>query len=217
MKSHLRQLNIFLIIFFGISLFFYILINGGAFTRNLRYALFLNSPFASSDLKSGEILAFSGDPDEIKQLKSGEYELYLPKIDTRTPIIVPTENTTKGILAGMEEGVSIYPDSAPISEKIGRSVILGHSSRASWYRGEYATVFSLLPQMKVGDKFYILSKNQKLTYEVFAVNYLSPADTNLELSKPTNFAEVDLITCYPIGSASKRNLVQAKLVSAEKL
>lgn len=217
MKSHLRQLNIFLILFFGISLFFYILINGGAFTRNLRYALFLNSPFASSDLRSGEILAFSGDPDEIRTLESGEYELYLPKIDTRTPIIVPEENSTKGILAGMEEGVSIYPDSAPISEKVGRSVILGHSSRASWYRGDYATVFSLLPQMKVGDKFFVISKNQKLTYEVFAVNYLSPADTNAELSKPTTFAEVDLITCYPIGGASKRNLVQAKLISADNL
>jgi len=161
MKANLRQLNIFLILFFGISLFFYILINGGAFTRNLRYVLFLNSPFASSDLRNGDILAFSGDPNEIKQLESGEYQLYLPKIDTRTPIIVPKENSTKAILAGMEEGVSIYPDSAPISEKVGRSVILGHSSRASWYRGDYATVFSLLPQMKVGDKFFVISKNQK--------------------------------------------------------
>ena len=217
MKANLRQLNIFLILFFGISLFFYILINGGAFTRNLRYVLFLNSPFASSDLRNEDILAFSGDPNEIKQLESGEYQLYLPKIDTRTPIIVPKENSTKAILAGMEEGVSIYPDSAPISEKVGRSVILGHSSRASWYRGDYATVFSLLPQMKVGDKFFVISKNQKLTYEVFAVIYMTPADTNAELSKPTNFAEVDLITCYPIGSASKRNLVQAKLVDTENL
>ena len=217
MKANLRQLNIFLILFFGISLFFYILINGGAFTRNLRYVLFLNSPFASSDLRNGDILAFSGDPNEIKQLESGEYQLYLPKIDTRTPIIVPKENSTKAILAGMEEGVSIYPDSAPISEKVGRSVILGHSSRASWYRGDYATVFSLLPQMKVGDKFFVISKNQKLTYEVFAVSYMNPADTNAELSKPTNFAEVDLITCYPIGGASKRNLVQAKLVDTENL
>ena len=217
MKANLRQLNIFLILFFGISLFFYILINGGAFTRNLRYVLFLNSPFASSDLRNGDILAFSGDPNEIKQLESGEYQLYLPKIDTRTPIIVPKENSTKAILAGMEEGVIIYPDSAPISEKVGRSVILGHSSRASWYRGDYATVFSLLPQMKVGDKFFVISKNQKLTYEVFAVSYMNPADTNAELSKPTNFAEVDLITCYPIGGASKRNLVQAKLVDTENL
>ncbi len=217
MRAHLRQLNIFLILFFGISLFFYLLINGGAFTRNLRYSLFLNSPFASSDLKSGDILAFTGDPDEIKQLESGQFELYLPKIDTRAPIIVPEDGTTKAILAGMEEGVSIYPDSAPISEKVGRSVILGHSSRASWYRGDYATVFSLLPQMKVGDKFFVLSKDQKLTYEVFAVNYMTPDATNVELSKPATFAEVDLITCYPIGSASKRNLVQAKLVSAEKL
>lgn len=215
MRAHLRQLNIFLILFFGISLFFYLLLNGGAFFINLRYALFLNSPFASSDLKSGDILAFSGNPDEIKLLESGEYELVLPKIDTRTPIIVPEDGSTKSILAGMEGGVSIYPDSAPISEKIGRSVILGHSSRASWYRGNYATVFSLLPQMKVGDKFFVISKDRKLTYEVFAVNYLSPADTNAELSKPTTFAEVDLITCYPIGSASKRNLVQAKLVDSQ--
>ncbi len=217
MKAHLRQLNIFLILFFGMSLFFYLLLNGGAFFINLRYALFLSSPFASSDLKGGDILTFSGDPNEIKQLQSGEYELYLPKIDTRTPIIVPADGSTKAILAGMEGGVSIYPDSAPISEKVGRSVILGHSSRASWYRGNYATVFALLPQMKVGDKFFVLSKNQKLTYEVFAVSYMTPDATNAELSKPTNFAEVDLITCYPIGHASKRNLVQAKLTDTEAL
>lgn len=217
MRSHLRQLNIFLILFFGISSFFYFLLNGGAFFINLRYTLFLNSPFASSDLKGGDILAFSGTPNEIKQLQSGQYELYLPKVDTRAPIIVPADSSTKSILAGMEEGVSIYPDSAPISEKVGRSVILGHSSRASWYRGGYATVFSLLPQMKVGDKFFVLSKNQKLIYEVFAVSFMTPDDTNAELSKPTRFAEVDLITCYPIGHASKRNLVQAKLIDAEVL
>ena len=213
-----RRWNIFFLTFFGFSLFFYFLLNGGAYWRILRYNLFLHSPLASADLKVGDILtlpsqaAGAGAP----KITSGGYELLVPKIDVAAPIAVPEDGTKKGILASLEEGVGLYPGSAEPGER-GRIIILGHSSRASWYRGDYATIFAVLPELKEFDTFFVAGGWKKYTYQVFARKILSPADTNVLLATPSLESEVDLVTCYPIGSASKRTVIQAKLIAAQAI
>ncbi len=212
-KKRARNLVIFLTLFAGTSLFFYLLLNGGAFFKELRYAIFLNSPFVSYDLKNGEILRIAS---AVKLPAGANHQLFVPRIQVETPVVSPNDPSTKAILAAMEDGVALYPGSVEPGTS-GRVVILGHSSRASWYRGGYATIFSLLPQMKIGDKMFIIGRNKKYTYEVFDKKILSPNDTNALLASVPGDSQLVLITCYPIGSASQRIIVLSKLVAAESL
>ena len=187
--------------------------NGGAFFKEMRYAIFLNSPFVSYDLKTGEILNLAA---RASLPPGADYQLFLPRIQVQTPIVAPNDSATKAVLAAMEDGVALYPGSV-LPGDAGRAVMLGHSSRASWYRGDYATIFSLLPQMKTGDEIYIVGKDKKYVYQVFDKRVLSPSDTNALLSSTVSDSQIALIPCYPIGSASQRNIVLAKLIAAENI
>ncbi len=216
-----KEILIFLILFFGMSLFSFWLLNGGAYAKNLRYSLFLNSPLAAADLKTGQLLEIKkADGATIPQqtptttsINQG-FTLLIPKIGVSAPIVLNPEDDMKSILASLEDGVGLYPGSE-LPGKPGRAVVLGHSSRASWYRGEYATVFALLPKLEVKDTFYVYEGQKRYTYEVIDKKVLSPQDTTTFLSTNTPDSEVDLITCYPIGSASKRTIIQGKLVKTE--
>jgi LPXTG-site transpeptidase (sortase) family protein len=150
-------------------------------------------------------------PGASAQSAVSPYRLVIPKIGVNVPMVFPSDDSMKAILASLEQGVGIYHGS-DLPAELGRTVVLGHSSRASWYRGDYATVFSLLPKLEQLDEFYVLEGNKKHRYIVFAKQYLSPAETNAVLSGMSAGSEIDLITCYPIGSASQRTLIRAKYI-----
>ncbi len=212
-RQTLKGAFIFLILFLSFSLFFYFLFNGGAFWKNIRYAIFLNSPFVSSDLRNNSIFALG----RAETLPPGaNYRLLIGKIEADAPLVSPADSSTQAVLSAMEDGVALYPGSVAPGDS-GRAVVLGHSSKASWYRGGYAYVFALLPELRAGDKFYVLSKNKKYTYQVFSSGVMSPNDTNRLLAVEPADSEMVLITCYPIGSASERKVVQAKLIGTENL
>ena len=216
-RTTLRRVNIFLGTFFVLSLFFYLLLNGGAYWRVLRYYLFLRSPWAGDELTIGDILRVSaGATVQDRAIAEGGYILSVPKISVSVPVAVPPSDSKEDILASLEEGVGLYPGSVQPGA-LGRTVLLGHSSRASWYRGEYATVFALLHKLGVGDTFTINAGGKKYRYEIVAQRTLSPADTNaLFLTAPAE-SEAVLVTCYPVGSASQRTVIQARLVATEDI
>ena len=182
--------------------------------RILRYDLFLSSPFASDDLKTGSILEVQGQlvsdgsggstgaagttaqtgDSSVPAPREGFY-LSIPKIQVNVPIITPKDNTKVGILSSLEEGVGLYPGSVEPGQN-GRAIMLGHSSKATWYRGEYAYVFSLLPKLNEGDEVYVTTKNKKMTFRVFSKQILTPTDTNKLLATNSNVPEITLITCY---------------------
>lgn len=209
-----RKLNIVLILFFAISFFVFVLLNGGAYARVLRYTIVLHLPFIAEDLRANDILEVAAAAQDT----SGKnYQLVIPKIEVVAPIVAPLGEGNKAVLAGMEEGVALYPGSAQVGSPDGRSIILGHSSRASWYRGDYATIFALLSKLEPLDEFYVVGDGKKYTYRVFARQHLTPSETNAILAGPSSGSEIDLITCYPVGSASSRTLVRASLVRVEEL
>jgi LPXTG-site transpeptidase (sortase) family protein len=226
--AQFQKLNLFLIFFFSMGLLGYLLLNGGAFWANIRYDLLFNSPFVSEDLKRDNILSIatgttataapSGTPAFVQLTEADvrSLNLIIPKIEVTTPVVRATENSNQGVLSALEQGVGLYPNSALPGEN-GRAIILGHSSRASWYRGEYAYIFSLLPRLDTFDEFQITANGKKLNYKVFARKILTKEEANALFKTPSNGSEVDLVTCYPIGSAAKRTVIQAKLVSVENI
>jgi LPXTG-site transpeptidase (sortase) family protein len=212
-----KERLIFLGIFITLSIGIFGLLNAAAFARTLRYDLLLHSPFASEDLKQGDILEVgSGTPGGVAFTVTSTAQLAIPAIGVVTPIVPPKGTAKKDILAAMEEGVALYPGSVGPGEQ-GRVVMLGHSSRASWYRGNYATVFSLLSKLEGGQEFVVAAQGKKYIYQIFRTSTLSPSDTNALLAGPFMESEIDLITCYPVGGASKRTVVQARLIRTETL
>lgn len=213
-RETLRKLNIVFILFFTISLFTFVFLNGGAYARLFRYAVLLRLPFVAEDLRENDILEVAAGTGEVFE---GDYQLVIPKIDVLAPIVIPRGAGNDAVLASMEEGVGLYPGSDEVGTPESRSIILGHSSRASWYRGEYATVFALLSKLEPLDEFYVVGGGKKYTYRVFSKQTLTPRETNQILSGEKSGSEVDLITCYPVGSASARTLVRASLVNVEEI
>lgn len=199
-----KEIIIFLVIFLASSVFIYLLLNGGAYLKIWRY-------------NENQSILNLGDSSKLQSTQDNEYHLYIPKIGVSAPVIFPKDDSNESILAGLEEGVGLYPGSQ-LPGETGRSVILGHSSKADWYRGKYAYVFALLNKLQSGDEFYIVFGNKKLVYKVFSNDTLTPEQTNKILSQtPKNESDAVLITCWPIGFSSKRTLIQAKLDRVEKI
>ncbi len=212
-KNFAKELNIFLILFFGLSLIIYIISNGGAFWQLVSYRFSLASAGSSLSLPVLPPAAQSNTAGPV-EVEEEDFTLIIPKIKVKAPIVRAEENTPESILLSLERGVGIYPTSAGIGKK-GRSVILGHSSLASWYKGNYAYVFSLLAKLRPGDKFYVTAPGKRYTYLVLSNRNLPPKEADQFLSIPTQKSELDLITCYPVGSASQRTIVRAQLISSE--
>ncbi len=214
-REYLRKLNLGLIAFFALGLAVYYLFHIQPYLEIARYDLLLNSPFSAPELANQNILAMPAEASPAP-VPAENMVLHVLKISVDAPIVEPLDPSTQGVLASLESGVGLFPDSVKPG-KAGRAVILGHSSRASWYRGNYAYVFSLLSKMEKGDEFYISTSDQKLLYRVFDVLTLSPADANKLTAGPAQGSEVDLITCYPVGSASQRTVVRAELIGTANL
>ncbi len=215
-----RKLNIALIFFFGLGLATYYLFHLGPYLEIFRYDLLLNSPFFAPGLSRDEIIQVRADAagpiPAIPEEQAREMTLKIPKISVDAPIVTPSDPSVQGVLASLESGVGLYPDSVTPGEN-GRAILLGHSSRASWYRGNYAYVFSLLSKLEKGDEFRVSTPNRTLKYRVFDTLTLSPAETNQLMEDPASGSELDLVTCYPVGSASQRTVIRAQLVGTENL
>lgn len=227
-------MTFFLLTFVGATFIFHFVFNSGAYWREIKYDLFLKSPLASAQLTQGDILNVG--PNIL--FPGTNFRLVIPKINVDVPVIAPRSSDKSAVLASLESGVALYPGSSQPGEE-GRAVVLGHSSQASWYRGAYAYIFSLIPELNVGDEFYIFSQDKKFTYRVFRSQVLSPDEANRLFASDPTFpsvytqssshiegiagldispgSEIDLVTCYPIGSASKRNVVQAELIDTVDL
>src|SRR3989338_5322571 len=222
-----KELLFFIGLFVALSLVVFWVLNGGAYFNRLTYAIFGPDVPADPIPTEGSIVELTTtkhpatstadrtDP-AIPILNAGERMLVIPKIHVTAPIIAPLKDTMPEILATMEKGVGLYPGSN-LPGQGGRGVILGHSSRASWYRGNYAYIFSLLSKLEVGDEFYIMEGRTRYTYRVFEKKFLTPSDTNALLAGQSRGSEIDLITCYPVGSASKRTLIRGEVIRTEPI
>ncbi|MFH1990567.1 MAG: sortase [Patescibacteria group bacterium] len=204
-----KEITIFSIIFLASIALVYFFLNGGAYSEILKYELFPDSLRAEA----------SADDKLISGLNEKNYYLYIPKIEVLAPVIPFEDTSEKSVSAVLEKGVGLYAGSQ-LPGKAGRAVILGHSSKETWYHrdGQYAYNFALLDKLQNGDEFYMVFEGKKLIYKVFSNSILTPEKTNEILSQiPKGDSEIALITCWPIGFALKRVLIQAELISIEKI
>ena len=73
--------------------------------------------------------------------------LVIETLDIKAPIIFAEEANEETFQKSLENGVVHYPGTAKIGQK-GNPYIFGHSSDYIWKKGEYKTVFALLPKIR---------------------------------------------------------------------
>ncbi|MEZ4180501.1 MAG: sortase [Candidatus Doudnabacteria bacterium] len=139
-------------------------------------------------------------------------QIWIPSLAVKAPIQYVDQATELVFQEALQEGVVQYPNTAPVGE-IGNTYIFGHSSDFTFAKGDYKTVFALLPEIKINDEIYISNEQGAVfEYRVFEQFVALNTDTFL-LDQDTNGqAILTLQTSYPIGTALKRYIVKSHLI-----
>lgn len=124
----------------------------------------------------------------------------IPKINVRLPIYHTTEDDVLQVAIGHIPGTSL-----PIGGVGTHTVLSGHRGLAS------ASLFTNLPELKIGDTFNIEVLNEVLTYEVDKIEVVLPTEIeNIEIVDGEDYCT--LVTCTPLGINSHRLLVRGHRV-----
>lgn len=130
--------------------------------------------------------------------------VHIPKIDVQLPIYHGTSNDS------LDRGVGhLLGSSLPVGGDSSHSILTGHSGMAS------QKMFSDLPQLEIGDVFYLKVLNETLAYQVYFTETVLPHDTSyLQIENGRDLCT--LVTCYPIGINTHRLLVMAECIPYEE-
>jgi sortase A len=136
--------------------------------------------------------------------------LLIESLRIRAPIISVDRRDETTFQEALMRGVVHYPGTASIGE-FGNAYIFGHSSDYVWARGDYKSVFALLPRMERGD--VIVASNgqgERFTYRVIETLVVDANDARYLDQMDYRRKLLTLQTSYPVGTALRRFLVIAE-------
>ena len=128
----------------------------------------------------------------------------IPKINVSLPIYHGTGNDS------LERGIGhLLGSSLPVGGESTHTILTAHSGMAS------QKMFSDLPQLKVGDVFYLKVLGETLAYQVDQINTVLPHDTTyLGIEHGEDLCT--LVTCTPFGVNTHRLLVRGERIPYEE-
>jgi sortase A len=154
----------------------------------------------------GALLLAAQNYDQLLNLAGNGIMGYvqIPSIDVDLPIYHGTEDAT------LEAGVGhLLGSSLPVGGSSTHCVLTAHSGMAS------QKLFSDLPQLAVGDVFYLEVLGEKLAYQVDQVKTVLPHDTSfLGITDGQDYCT--LVTCTPFGINTHRLLVRGTRIPYEE-
>ena len=128
----------------------------------------------------------------------------IPSINVHLPIYHGTDSKTLEIGIGHLLGSSL-----PVGGDTTHSILTAHSGMAS------QKMFSDLPQLKIGDVFYLEVLDETLAYQVDQINTVLPYDvTYLGIEEGRDICT--LVTCTPFGVNTHRLLVRGTRIPYEE-
>lgn len=134
----------------------------------------------------------------------------IPKIDVNAPIVLDTKGTDSGsVQLALRRGVLHYGDTAYPGE-VGNVALFGHSSGVAWEPGSYKFVFTLLNRVQKNDLIIVTYQGKRYVYRVTDTTVVPPTD--MSVVQQTDFPELSVITCTPVGTSKNRLVVHAKQV-----
>ncbi|HYC79952.1 MAG TPA: sortase [Candidatus Binatia bacterium] len=137
--------------------------------------------------------------------------IWVWSLDINAPITYVEEVDEELFQNALQNGVVHYPKTAPPGQN-GNVYIFGHSSDFAFAKGNYKTVFALLPKVEIGAEIGISDAEGKLyRYKVEKKFSTSPRDLEV-LKQDYTKKQLTLQTSYPIGTALRRYIVVAYLI-----
>ena len=128
----------------------------------------------------------------------------IPSINVHLPIYHGTDSKT------LEKGIGhLLGSSLPVGGTTTHSILTAHSGMAN------QKMFSDLPQLKIGDVFYLEVLGETLAYQVDQIKTVMPYDlTYLGIEEERDLCT--LVTCTPFGVNTHRLLVRGTRIPYEE-
>lgn len=137
--------------------------------------------------------------------------LVIPSLGIEAPLMYGTEMSEAAFQLALRDGVVHYPGTAMPGEH-GNAYFFGHSSDYAWAKGDYKTVFATLTSIEVGARVVVSDADGRPhDYVVTGTRVISPKDMSVLDQGDGIEARLTLQTSYPLGTALKRFVVEAKL------
>lgn len=114
--------------------------------------------------------------------------------------------------AAFQKTLSHFPKSA-IPGEIGNAFITGHSTLPIFYDPKnYASIFTKLPSLEVGDEVFVDMEGQTLKFVVQYTKAVDPQDLSVLAPISPKGRNLTLMTCVPPGISTKRLVVITSLI-----
>lgn len=137
--------------------------------------------------------------------------LMILSLGIQAPIIYIDQADEKHFQEGMSQGVAHYPGTA-LPGQFGNVFIFGHSSDFVWAKGEYKTIFAVLPKIKIGDEIIITDSQANEFVYIVKKSTSASADDTAFLDQNTEGRKIlTLQTSYPLGTALRRWMIVAEM------
>lgn len=190
-----------IVVFLGLAGILFVLLNFNYFLQHVTY--FFDQTFVTDSQRE-----FRRTEHPVTQKPD---ELYIPSLEIRAPIQFVDQTGEDAFQPALQKGVVHYPGTAKVGE-VGNTYIFGHSSDFAFSKGEYKTVFAILPNIELGAEVILTNSDGKLfKYKVYNKFVAEKTATEL-LDQNTGGRKIlTLQTSYPIGTALKRYIVKAEL------
>lgn len=173
----------------------------------IRYNESITPGATDTDAYSREaLLAASQNYEELLDIAGDGIMAYvqIPKIGVQLPVYHGTNNDS------LDRGIGhLLGSSLPVGGASTHSILTAHSGMAS------QKMFSDLPQLGVGDVFYLKVLGETLAYQVDQINTVMPHDTTyLGIEQGEDLCT--LVTCTPFGVNTHRMLVRGTRIPYEE-
>lgn len=211
-KFWLKELASFLgeLIFFSAFIFF--VLNFQSYLKIIRFKLdpqsFIENYGISEEMTLQTQQKDIQDAQKTAKLyKLEDNHIYIEKLGVNAPITWDAGEDE--IMDKLQEGVAhVAGTGKPGDER--DSMITGHSSNYWWKKGDYNSVFALLPSIEKGEKIVVSLHGKIYRYQVTDKKEVSKKELQEYVSGKNK--NLILMTCVPVGTNLKRMLVFAEPV-----
>lgn len=133
-------------------------------------------------------------------------------VGVSAPVRWNTPIDEKTVLTQLQEGV-VHIKNTALPGQQGTTVIFGHSSSLPWLPGNFKDIFAPLHSSEVGDTIDLNLNNKMYHYRVTSKFEVKSTEVSMLNAKPG--VNLRLITCTPIGTALRRLVVEAELITPD--
>ena len=149
---------------------------------------------------------------QLELIQMDPDSLYIASPPITAPIVFTNAKSEVAFQRALQNGVVHYPETALVG-KPGNMYIFGHSSDLLWAKGNFKTVFALLPDIEQGQEIIVTdSTGHPYIYRAFETEIVDPTDISVLDQYNNDISILTLQTSYPVGTALQRFVVRARLI-----